>query len=52
MDARELTEKYHKQKGEIADLEHRVEQLEQIVQKMQIKLEDMVIDVKMLQPRR
>ncbi len=49
LDARELTEKYWKQKEEIADLQKRVEELEAIVDKMQLKVNDMSYDVMMLE---
>lgn len=49
MDARELTEKYWKQKAEIADLQKRVEELEAIVDKLQLKVTDMSYDVAMIQ---
>ena len=49
MDARELTEKYWKQKEEIADLLKRTEELEAIVDKLQLKVNDMSYDVAMLQ---
>lgn len=51
MDARELTDKYWKQKGEIADLQKRVEELEAIVDKLQLKVNDMSYDVMMLQKK-
>lgn len=49
MDARELTEKYWKQKEEIAELQRKTNYLEQVVEKMELKLKDMEVDVKMLQ---
>ena len=51
MDARELTEKYWKQKEEIAELQRKVNYLEAVVDKMDLKVKDMEIDVKMLQKR-
>ena len=49
MDARELTEKYWEHKRQIADLQKRVEELEAIVDKLQLKVNDMSYDVAMLQ---
>ena len=49
MDARELTEKYWKQKAEIADLQKRVEELEAWIDKLQLKVNDMSYDVMMLE---
>ena len=47
MDARELTVRYYKQKEEIADLQRKVAYLEQVVDKLELKVKDMDVDVKM-----
>jgi cell division protein FtsB len=49
MDAKELTEKYWKQKAEIAELQKTVSYLEQVVEKLELKINDMDYDVRMLQ---
>lgn len=52
MDARELTEKYHKMKGEIADLQKKVEDLEAIVEAMRRAVNDGLIDIALLSGKR
>ena len=47
MNARELTEKYYKDHADIAELQKRVSYLEQVVEKLELKVKDMEIDVKM-----
>lgn len=49
MDAKELTEKYWKQKAEITELQKTVSYLEQVVEKLELKVNDMDYDVRMLQ---
>ena len=51
MDARELTIKYYKQAEQIADLERKTNYLEQVVEKLELKVKDMEVDLKMLQRR-
>lgn len=52
MDAKELTEKYHKMKAEIADLEKKVADLEELVEKMRVAVNDGMIDIAMLSGKR
>ena len=52
MNAKELTEKYWKQKEEIAELQRKVNYLEAVVEKTELKVRDMEVDVKMMQSRR
>jgi hypothetical protein len=52
MDARELTEKYHKLNGELADITHRLDLLEEEYRKTKLLIEDMSIDVKMLRVKK
>ena len=51
MDARELTKVVDKQRGEITDLQKRVSYLEQVTEKLELRIRDMEIDLKMLQKR-
>ena len=52
MDARELTEKYHKLNGDVADIAKRLDYLEEEYKKIRMLIQDMSIDVKMLQKRK
>ena len=52
MDARELTEKYHKMKAEIADLEKRIAELELLVERMRLAVNDGMVDIAMLSGKR
>ena len=52
MDARELTQNYHRMKGEIADLQRQVADLEDIVEKMRCAINDGLIDIALLSGKR
>lgn len=52
MDARELTGQYHRMKVEIADLQKRVIELEEIVEKMRCAVNDGLIDIALLSGKR
>lgn len=52
MDARELTEKYFEMKREVADLEKRVNDLEELVEKIRAAVNDGIIDIAMLSGKR
>lgn len=52
MDAKELTKKYYKLDGEVADITKRIEYLEEEYRKIRLLVDDMSVDVKMLQSRR
>ncbi len=52
MDARELTEKYHKLNGRVADLEKQIEDLTQMVEKHELFIKDAKVDIAMLQGKR
>lgn len=51
MDARELTVRYNKQADQIAELQRKVNYLEQVADKLEMRVKDMEIDVKMMQKR-
>ena len=48
MDARELTEKYYKDHEKLNELERKVNYLEQVLEKLQLKVNDLDIDVRMI----
>lgn len=52
MDAKELTEKYHKMNRQIAELQNQVEQLENLVNKQNVWINDAKIDLAMLQGKK
>ena len=52
MDAKELTKVVDRQRGEITDLQREVSFLKQTVEKLQLRFDDMTIDLKMLERAR
>jgi len=52
MDARELTEKYHKMNKQIAELQNQVKKLEDLVNKQNVWINDAKIDLAMLQGKK
>ena len=52
MDARELTEKYHKMSADISELKKQVEYLTLETQKQRMLLEDLKIDIKMMEGKK
>ena len=51
MDARELTKVVENQRAAVEDLSRKVNYLEQVIEKLELRTKDMEIDVKMLQKR-
>ncbi len=49
MDAKELTIKYNKMYDQMNEFQRKVSYLEQVCEKLEMKVKDMEIDVKMLQ---
>ena len=52
MDARELTDKYHKMSADISEIKKQVEYLTLEVKKQRMLLDDLKIDIKMLGGKR
>ena len=52
MNAKELTEKYYKDHADFAELQRKVEILQQFVDKLQLRVQDMDVDLRMMQQRK